>query len=195
MICFSFFIILIWKPYVFYAPKDFGENININDFVRAMGGPHINPSELIIKNVEKVKTPLISKENLEKNMRSMEVKGVADSPELKEKIKEDVQNIISIFQNEANDAIKNSFISIDSNKFLSGNGEKWEELYIPDMPAKKFIDLVSTKLQPYTAPFSYGIDWVIKDTASGRIYTSIKEDDTLSSVGFCPGQNLIVTSI
>ncbi|MGK7894367.1 MAG: hypothetical protein AB4372_12280 [Xenococcus sp. (in: cyanobacteria)] len=192
-----FFLILWFKPYVFYPPKEFGKNINVTQFVEAMQ----RRQEQSAKSQRIVITSI-----------SDAIKDAFSSPEIIEKLSNNnnhdrieslLEKASEIAERDAKEALSKKFINIDTKPILGNQGEVITVPYDPLQDIGNFLDDIWFYI--YDAgyripPYRYGEIWALKDAETGQIFLdlgrnskskSLDEYRSLAEVGFKPGMLLI----
>jgi len=186
-----FFTILWYKPYVFYPPKEFGNQTNVLDYVRAMQGKLAFDSQM--QNIqEAVRTTLMSETVISELTRVVSSKS-------NEEVEEKIEEILNSASNSAINKInKIGYITISTIPLLKDKGSIWRESYDPNERVSSFTDILYFKMRPEIPPFAYGSRWVLKDKETGKVFTDLSSkypnNQPLSEAGIHAGMTLLIVN-
>jgi len=195
-----FFAILWNKAYVLYPPTEYGSETDINSYVNAMRQSNYDKNKLYTSIKETIHTSLTSEEIVNKL-----------SQLAKDQVTDNAENQISQVLNSAvgntiERILEINFITIDTRPLLGKRGKVWRTLYERYQHVSQFLDELWESLEPYILPYTYGIQWVLRDTDSGKIFQEmgrqyansmgkIIDSRSLQEVGLNPGMHLEAISI
>ena len=187
-----FFTILYLKPFVFYSPKEFGEQTNVRDYVEAMQRRPALDNKIYQNIQEAVRNTLMSKE-LVAELTDVIAGGSG------KRIEQRVEEILDTASQVAVEKIREvGFLTIDATALLTFSGSIWNEPYDPKMLVVAFLHGLYFSLSPVVSPYSYGHEWVLKDKKTGKIFDDIGRTGTsedkrsLAEVGIRSGMRLQV---
>jgi hypothetical protein len=194
-ICIAFFRILWVKPFVFYPPSEFGPDTDVTEYVEAMSAAS-RPKPVADTIKAKIEQALRPEE-----LGSMIAPLVITSPDRDHA--KSVRELLDLVRGRVEDSVKTAFVRIDSTPRLGPTGPIWDEAYEPDLPVFAFLDSIWRHLQPHVGPFTYSVEWVLRDVAGNRILRDLgrpwarprglREDERrLSQVGIRPGTTMEV---
>jgi len=196
LVALGFFLILWFKPYVFYPPAEFAQ-VDVATYVAAMRSSSLVSGDKLYSQIEKtVKNVLSSKETqltllMEDKDRVMPA------------------NLNRLLQTVANEAVeeirKTSFVTVDSRPLDEDKGTIFQIHYDQDLPVDQFLDSVYFAINKDCAlgvsiliPFTYTKSWILRDRDSGKVFDEIgaqwswrqgKQHDSrpLGSIGITAG--------
>jgi hypothetical protein len=189
-----FFTILYLKPFVFYSPKEFGEQTSVRDYVEAMQRQPVLDNKIYQNIQEAVRDTLMSKELI------AELIGVIADGSGKQ-IEQRVEEILDTASEVAVEKIREvGFVTIDATALLTFSGSIWNEPYDPKMLVAGFLHGLYFSLSPVVSAYSYGEEWVLKDKETGKIFNDIgrlgtgtsEDKRSLAEVGIRSGMILQV---
>lgn len=184
----TFFVFLWKRNWVFYPPSDF-DGATLGDYVRMMRGDG--------ERITTALAPAIS--------NAFSDASVAERLEQAKITPETQTAVVSVLRGIQRDVVDNvgaTVVRFDARPMQGDLGARWEELYDADMPAWRFLDRVWLRLQPFP-PAPYGSVWLLRDTASGRVFDDIgplhrvgaagwKDSRPIGQLGFKGGMGLEV---
>ena len=184
-----FFLILWYKPYVFYPPTEFGNQTNVLDYVRAMQGQLVLDNQM--QNIQEVVHNTLTSDKVISELTEV-ISSKGD-----EKVAQKIEEILkSVSSSAVNKIDKIGSITISSTILLKEKGTVWRELYDPNEQVNTFVDLLYFKMRPEIPPFSYGSRWLLKDKETGKLFTDFGGKDSvnrlLSEAGLYAGMTLLV---
>lgn len=188
LIAVAFFLVLWFRSYVFYPPTEFGDQINVLDYVSAMRGTL--PYDRQMQNIQESVHAALSSESL-----------ISDLIRLSSKTDVDIeQKVKQVLDSASDSAVRKiqevGFITINTTPLLKSKGSIWREPYDPNEPVSAFTDILYFKLRPEIPPFTYGSRWVLKDQKTGKIFTQLgskyPNKGPLSEAGIHAGMTLQV---
>jgi hypothetical protein len=188
LIATMFFVILWFKPYVFYPPTEFGNQTSVMDYVNAMKGKSLGDTQL--HNIEEAIYSAVRSESVISQLSK------TLSSQNKEAIEKNVEQILNNISESAVKKIQEvNFIIINTTPLLKGNGKIWHEPYDPNELIGTFTDILYFKMRPEIPPFTYGSRWIIKDQDTGKLFTDLggsypNDKRILSEVGIKAGMKL-----
>jgi hypothetical protein len=191
----AFFLILWNRPYVFYPPTEFGQQVDVTQYVDAMKRQSIDENK-IYKNIkETVTSSLLSPEIVNKLVETISQGTNASMPVR-------VKQILDSAADKAVEGIRNAgFLTIDSTPLLKEKGKIWQEPYNEFQSVKAFLDRMWYSLDPHIDPHTYGDVWILRDQKSGHVFGEItsswalkhnidRRKQLLKDVGIIPGTSL-----
>lgn len=194
-ICIAFFRILWVKHFVFYPPSEFGPRTDVTQYVEAMSAAsRPKPVADSIKDkIEQVLKPEELAWTIDRLINTSPEKDHAKS----------IRELLDLVRNRVEDSVKAAFVRIDSTPLLGPNGPVWDEAYEPDMPVFAFLNNIWRHLQPHVGPFTYSVEWVLRDVAENQLLRELgrplarprglpEDKRPLSEVGIRPGTTLEV---
>lgn len=106
--------------------------------------------------------------------------------------------VVETFKNAASEVVRKAFVQVDTRPLLGSRGDVWEEPYEPGLTVRRFLNRIWSRMTPYVRPYHYPDGWVLRDRASGRLFTDIgrnfaemrgqaEDERALSDVGIQAG--------
>ncbi|MEW1641591.1 hypothetical protein [Streptomyces sp. NPDC091219] len=183
----TFFGILVKKPYVLYAPKDYSSNPSVNDFVSALNSSRVRGIENMEASIRQAMEEVVPK--------------IIDETFARPDREELVANAVRVAQADfLQRTIHVSFLALDVT--LS-------DLVLPvsdDTPVQQVLDEVWSA-QGVVAAHSYGRDWVLFDADTKHQYRDmgsayaqrnrigLVDSRPISEVGIRPGARLVAARL
>lgn len=195
----GFFLILWNKPYVFYPPKEFGDQTDVQKYVEAMQQNRTAQDEnKLYSDIQRtIQTTLLSKDIIASLTTTV-------SANASQKVKDEVEIILKNAAEKTLEKIKEkSFLEVDTRPLIKEFGAILNMPYSEYPTIKDFLDVVFFHITIEVPPYTYGETWLLKDVESGKIYDDIglkwakrfgiKADvRSLKEVGILPGMKLEV---
>lgn len=182
-----FFVILLTRPFVLYAPRDYPSPPSIEAYVTAVSS-----------------TPGRNLQGVEAAIRSAIEEVVV--PRLPASTSEHREELIEAAVQAAQADLQRRSVEVD----LSRIDRRWPVrlLSFPhDLTVSELLDAVFMELQDRISIYSYGREWLIQDSVTGRCYTGVgytyreggeptpRDDRNLSQIGIDPGARLLAVPI
>ena len=192
----GFFSLLWYKPHHFYAPTDFGRNLNARDFVEAMTQQKsFDESKMYETIIEAVNSTVLSEQVVSALSEKV-------SDEANEKVKEGLTKILEDAVDETIERIREtSFLTIDSTPLLGEKGRVWQVPYDEYATISDLQTAIWYTHGDDIPPFTYQKVWLLRDSTTGKVFFDIgriwaernglKTDPrSLKAVGILPGMKL-----
>jgi hypothetical protein len=147
----TFFAILMRRPYVLYAPKDYSKSASVKDFVNALNssrGRSIENMEAAIRSAMEETLPKILDKKFSERDRELIVAEAIES---------------------ARGDFRHRFIRVS----FSGIGAVLPTVEIPvdeETRVQEFLNEAWSFTQGVVPPFTYGIEWALFDPKTNRTY-------------------------
>lgn len=198
----TFFFTLWKKPWVLYAPMEYGTGTDVKDFVREMSGKTpLGELQIYSQIQQSIQDTLASPEVIAK-LSKVPLRGEYADREI-------VKNILSDAAAKAEENIRQqAFLTIDSRPFESNGGHIWQVPYDRSNTVRSLLNDIFFSLRKGTSSLpahNYGKVWILRDTTSGRVFTNMgrswamkqnRENDErkLTQVGIEPGMTLEIVA-
>ncbi len=196
----AFFIILLKKPWVLYAPAEYGTGTRVEDYVREMLDKAKSPDELQLYTQiqQAIRDTLVSTQVITELSRVTSQQG---NPPLKE-----IRRVLDAAAVKAEEQIREQgFLTIDSHPLEGVDGRRWQVAYDRYSTVSELLDDIFFSFKIKIPSMSFGLRWFLRDAASGHIFTDIGrrwaarqnkvvDDRRLEQVGIKPGMTLEVVN-
>lgn len=190
----TFFFTLWKKPWVLYAPTEYGAGTGVKDFVREMSGKTpLDELQIYSQIQQSIQDTLASPEVIAK-LSKVPLRGENADREV-------VKNILSDAAAKAEENIRQqAFLTIDSRPFEGNDGPIWQVPYDRYSTVQHLLNDIFFSLKSLPV-HTFGKVWILRDTTSGRVFTDMgrgwaikhnRADDErkLAQVGIEPGMTL-----
>jgi hypothetical protein len=195
----AFFLILWKKPYVLYAPIEYGRETDVMRFVEAMQRRPLDEHRLYGE-IQKVVRDTLTSEQLITDLSETVLQEAGKRP------KEQIGRILDVAAGKAVERIREvGFLAIDSRPLLGNDeGRVWQVSYDQYGTISALLDDIWYSVGTLPA-FSFREKWVLRDSASGRVFKEMgtrwaaehgipMDVRSLKEVGIVPGMTLEVVS-
>jgi hypothetical protein len=195
LIAVGFFVILWNRPYVFYAPGEYGKQ-DVRRYVEAMQLRSGDGRSLFPEIERIVRSRLLSDEVVGQLTNVV-------SDRAGERIEGQVTKILNSVASRTVESIRESrFITIDARSLIGAEGKVWQIPYEKHATVSGLLDSIWFMLKPYGVPsMRYGRIWALRDATSGKIlkemgrswamrHGEVLDTRSLSDVGIKPGSSL-----
>lgn len=199
-----FFLILWYKPYVFYPPKEFGQNTNVGQFVEAMQRRQerrveqsVKFQEIIIKSIaEGINNAFSSPDLIQK------LSNLSNNHNTVSKV---LESAAQIAQRDTRKALSKNLISIDTRQMLGREGGVRTLPYDPSQDTGEFLDDIWFDINDTgynLPPYRYGEIWALKDADTEQTFLNLGRNSrsnygmldkykSIDESGIKPGMKLI----
>ncbi|HEY1574260.1 MAG TPA: hypothetical protein VGG05_23165 [Pseudonocardiaceae bacterium] len=146
-----FFLVLWKKPYVWYAPKDFSDNVDVDVFVRAM------------------------RQNVRRGVEVAQTAAAASAAEAVSDLHLTVdaaEKVVQQAKDKAQEGVALSVASVDLSHFL-GAGSTMQFIVSDSSTVSELLDAIYASISGHVPPYTYGLSWLIKIKGSGRLLVDI----------------------
>jgi len=192
----AFFVILWYRPYVFYPPNEYGEKTDVKQYVEAMQYRSAKEADVLDHLDDKIMQALRANDT------------ISDLAELASREKHSKQTIEKdeIFggiASRAAQAIRESFVIIEAGPEFGDRAGRYSFAYKPTDSVYRVGNAVYFLLTPMVKAFTLGTKWALIDKETGQRMKEFEsewsrgkteEEDTreVQSVGVKPGMVLKV---
>jgi hypothetical protein len=195
----TFFFTLWKKPWVLYAPMEYGKETNVKDFVHEMSGRTRSLEELQIYTQiqQSIRDVLVSPDVISE-LSKITQRGEYTAHGT-------VKSILSDAATKTEENIrKQAFLTIDSRSFENDKGHIWQVPYDNYTRVSDLLDdlyfTLNERNRSFPA-FAFGKLWALRDVESGRIFKDMGrlwakrqgeelDERGLAQVGLRPGMTL-----
>lgn len=190
----AFFVVLWNRPYVFYAPTEFGRATDVGLYVEAMQRRNATEARSYDQVQEAVRSAVSSPEILNqlKAVVGTHVDVAAD------------RGLRQVLDRVAAAAVRNveqRFIAVDTSPILGARGGVRRIPFNPEVTVFEFLDDLWFSFSGHVPAYSYGTSWVLKDMATGalimdagrtwaRQHNQAEDTRSLADIGLGPGMRL-----
>jgi hypothetical protein len=121
----------------------------------------------------------------------------------RERSEKEISEVLATVADKTMEAIREeSFLTIDTRPLLGNDGDIWQLPYVQFLSISSLLDYVWSSMRQHIESMNYGVSWVLRDAASGKVFkdagrtwakknTGVARDDRpLASVGMKPGMKL-----
>ena len=198
----AFFAILWDRPYVLYPPTEYGGGTDVTGFVEAMQRRMSQGDRLYAEIQQAVRGTLTSSQLV------TELRQVL-SEDASRRGEEQIGRILDIAVEKTVDRIREvGFLTIDVRPLFGTAGRQWRVPYDRYRTVSELLNDIFYLIGS-VPPYSYGEAWVLRDSASGRLFTDMgtrwasgsdargkrrADIRSLEEVGVVPGMSLEVIS-
>jgi hypothetical protein len=141
-----FFVVLWKRPYVFYAPRDYPDNVAVDVFVKAMG-------ENVRRGVEVAQTAAAS------SAAAMASEFQLDTGHTK--------MLVQKAKDVAEESVRLSVAEVDLSKFL--NKDPILEFIVSEASTvNELLDAIYASISGHVAPHTYGVAWLVRIKGSRK---------------------------
>ena len=152
----TFFFILWKKPWALYAPTEYGDGTNVEDYVREMSGKAKPSEELQIypQIQQSIRDALVSPQIITELSKIV----LSEASTARKTVKEILNDAVI----KAEDTIlKGAFFTVDSRPFAGANGSVWQIPYSNYTTVDSLLDNIYFALEMIIPPFTYTTVWVL----------------------------------
>lgn len=190
----AFFVVLWYRPYVFYPPNEYGGKTDVKQYVEAMQNRSAKEADILDHLDDKIMQALSA------NDTASELAELAsEKNHSKKSIERD--EIFSGIASRTAQAIRESFVIIEAGSEFGDRAGRYSIAYKPSDPVYRVGNEVYFLLTPMVKAFTLGTKWTLIDKETGQRMKEFEsdwsrgeteEDDTreVQSVGVKPGMVL-----
>ncbi|OIJ63698.1 hypothetical protein WN71_033345 [Streptomyces mangrovisoli] len=180
----AFFRILLTRPFVLYAPKDYSDPPSIETYVAAISSSAGR-----------------SWENVETAVRTALTEVVVPRLPLEDRARP--QALVEEAVRAARQDFQRRSVEIDLSGIEASIETKVLSFPVDSMTVSDLLDTIYVSIREYVDIESYGLEWVLRDAATGRIFTEVgrswrrarrldpNDARSLQEVGIDPGARLL----
>jgi hypothetical protein len=173
LVAFGFFLVLWFRPYVFYPPADFA-HVDVAAYVAAMRNSSIVSGDKLYSQVEQAVRSVLSSEGTLSSFAQI----IDDKDHLA------YENLSRALQNFATETVekirKAGFVTVDSRPLDKNRGSRLQIPYDQSLRVDEFLDRVYFAINKNSAiadsllmPFTYAKAWILRDRDSGKVFDKI----------------------
>lgn len=194
----GFFLLLWFKPHHMYAPTEYGQEVNVREYIDAITQRNALSDDELYDSIQNiVRDTVTSESTIDKIIDSI-------SGESSERTPEQIEKVLNSTADEAIESIRgSSFITVNPTPIIGDFGLIWQISYSKYPTASEFLNAVWNSLNEYTKlpSFRYGRLWALRDINTGFIFKDAGSNwplaqgldlDTrpLREIGITPGMHL-----